>query len=148
MKVKKPFSIWRGCYVGVGEDMKGEGVMDDKRWLTGYKVVKKDRTRYISCFMKKEFGRGYKVYAIGHKTIRSPGYGPLAVFRSENDARRFMKRHDMYAYSFALFKCRYTVSLDHNYWRRVGKGRGFCTFIVIGKQCADVVELTEELVVL
>lgn len=118
-----------------------------KKWKLGYRVCLKQGARWVSTYMGREIWRtGWKVYAIGRITKRRAGYGPLAVFDSEKEARSFMG-NNMYG-SYKLFRCRYIQSDDTQYWMPHYHGgfnpKRYCQANVSGKRFADAVELISE----
>ncbi len=119
-----------------------------KEWLDGYRVCRRRGKSYVSTYMGVSTIDGWKIYAIGRVTRRTPGYGPLAVFELADDARGFMKQNNMYADGYALFGCRYTESEDTDLWR-LGPTfeRCVCVCRITGTHYADEVEPVREMAV-
>lgn len=127
-------------------------------WLDGYKVVRKQKNRYVSCTIGLRKPRGYKVYAIGHVTKRSPGYlpyistrirayGPLMVFQHKDSALRYIEKHwydGSFDFEVKLFRCRYIPSMDTYCWLPGYRRRNICHIYIPDERFADAVELIEE----
>lgn len=124
-----------------------------KKWKNGYKVVRRQGNRFVSCTMGIYDVPGWKVYGIGHVTRRAKGYikgiatrlrsyGPLAVFIDKESALRFME--GLGGPSLALFTCRYVESSDNSCWRPGYRCRNLCHIYVSDQRFADEVELLEE----
>jgi len=95
--------------------------MDEKKWRKGYKVVRRQGSRYVSAFAPP--GSGMKVYSTEKSTKRTPGYikgkirdyGPLAVSDSLKGALRGM-RMGVIGVDLVAFSCLYIPSQDKDYW--------------------------------
>ena len=129
-----------------------------KEWKAGYKVVRRQGNRYVSCIEGRDKGCGWKVYGIGHITRRTPGYirgikdriashGPLAVFQHRASAIRFMNtdRYDGRCEDAVICSCRFIESGDLQCWRPGYRIRQLCHGYVPDERFADEVVLIEEL---
>lgn len=125
----------------------GGGGPVSSEWVDGYKVVRKQKSRYISFGLS---GKGCKVYAIGHVTRRTRGNGALAVFSSRRLADNFLisqGHSDIFGKAFVK-PCRYVPSADRGLWFVTFLGNRIRAVGMLpdGTRFADAVELIEEVV--
>lgn len=124
--------------------------MDEvKKWRQGYKVVQTQGNRYISLCFTRWAGivgslRKFKVYAVGKKTRRTRGDGPLAVCPGRQEAVDLAENTSFVDGDIKVFKCRYLESTASGLWEYYqGTKRERC-HVSPTTIFADEVELIEE----
>ncbi len=112
-----------------------------EKWRKGYKAVSKHGNQYRSY----TYGHAdLKIYAIDHITRRTPSNGPLAVFDTKRNVRKMIEHSSE---DTRVFRCRYTISADTEYWIESTLGRLECIYYPRGARFADAVELIKEVAV-
>ena len=113
--------------------------------MIGYKVVQKiDRCLYSFNFPCIPTYRS--LYEIGHTAVRRPGYGPLALFASLLDARRFLSTFTGLVIGKShVYRASYTPSKDTKLWVERPTGPSYSGEVPHGTIFADSITLLEEI---
>jgi hypothetical protein len=106
----------------------------------GYKVVFVDkRGRLVSC----SFLNNAVVYKIGKTTKPSKGGGPLCVFETLEQARRFKYIDNP---TWRIYACEYEPSEEKKIWLSDGYTTNYLDALPEGTKLASSVKLTERMV--